>query len=334
MLLCWLLPGTALFTAYYWSPDRGFSYARFILTFTPVIMLGTAICFSDGILKGMSERRWYQAIPRVLAAGVVTLIACSLGVYRSVHGLQQGQAGNGVTPLFETFRERQNLANIGKVLLDKVPVNAVLLVDNSGGGAGGNERPLNYVQFLRHWDLYATDAFDVGGPRRGAPPMGGMLNGAFGIGNNANQPADPNAQPNPRQQLEVEYLDQVYAKKTSNDLRQDETTIIDAANKAGPGAFVLLPVSRDTEIRREMRLLGKQKLAVVSTWTDLQPGPPDPVAENLGNNGMGGRRNRTRPPNAGGGGIGRRGMGGGGGGPGAFFNAEPTAITWELLKVQ
>jgi hypothetical protein len=85
--------------------------------------------------------------------------------------------------------------------------------------------------------------------------MGGMLNGALGFGNNANPAADVNAQPNPRQQLEVEYLDKVYAKKTSNDLRIDETAIIDAANQAKVGAYALLPVTRDTEIRREFEIL-------------------------------------------------------------------------------
>ena len=39
LMLAWLIPGTALYTAYYWSPDRGISYARFILTLVPAVML-------------------------------------------------------------------------------------------------------------------------------------------------------------------------------------------------------------------------------------------------------------------------------------------------------
>lgn len=329
MLLAWMLPGTALYTAYYWSPDRGIAYARFILTFLPVVMLGTAICFQDAILAPVADARWYRRIPRAAAVGIVVLIASALGVYRSIHGLQQGQVGVGeMVPLEEQFRQRQSLANTGKMLLDKVPVNSVLFTDNSVGGAGGNQRPLNYVQFLRHWDVYSSDAFDFGGPRRANPARAAaMFNGNLGI--NPDPQPDPNAPPSPRQQLQVEYLDRLYSRKSSNDLRNDKAAVIDSALKAGHGVFALLPVTRDHETRREFLTTGKYKIVTVDTWTDLLPGELDPVAQNINNNGaMGARRNRQRPANAGNGP--RR----GGGIFGAFANAEPAAVTWELLQVK
>jgi hypothetical protein len=360
MLLAWLLPGTALYTAYYWSPDRGISYARFILTFLPVVMLGTAICFSEALAS--VDRDWYRnfprmadvgiwrviayiigfrKLPRFAAVGIVVLIASALGVYRAVHGLQQGQTGGGgMMSLDEEFRQRKSLANIGKVLLDKVPVNAVIFADNSGGGGGGgNEKPLNYIQFLRHWDVYAIDAFDYNAVRRGggnaANPARGFL-GGVGLGNNNPDPLpDPNAPPTPRQQLQVDYLEQLYNKKTTADLRKLKAGVIDTALSAGHGVFALIPASKDRDVRRDFIFTGKYKMTVVDSWTDLLPGPPDPVAENSSNNGMGGRRNRPRPANGNAGGNGaRRGGGGGGGGGGLFATAEPAAVTWELLEVK
>jgi hypothetical protein len=330
MLLAWLLPGTALYTAYYWSPDRGISYARFILTFVPVVMLGTAICFSDGILLPVRNARWYRRIPRELAVGVVVLIASALGVYRAVHGLQQGQTGGGMMSLEEEFRQRRSLANIGQVLLNKVPVNSVIFADNSGGGGGGgggNEKPLNYIQFLRHWDVYAIDAFDYGGGRHEPANFARGFLGGVGLGGNRDPLPDPNAPPTPRQQLQVDYLEQLYNKKTTSDLRKLKANVIDAALSAGRGVFALIPASKDRDVRRDFIFTGKYKLTVVDSWTDLLPGPPDPVAENSSNNGTN-RKNRIRPNN-GNGGNGRR-----GGGVGIFTTPEPTAVTWELLEVK
>jgi hypothetical protein len=316
MLLAWLLPGTALYTSYYWSPDRGVSYARFILTFLPAVMLGTAICFNDGILAASAHLRWYRRTPQVLAVGLIVLIASSLGVYRAVHGLQQGQGGGGLTPLYEEYRVRKSLAIMGQVMLEHVPVHAVVFADNSSGGGGGrNDRPLNYIQFLRDWDVYASDAFDVGGPRRGGF-------GNFGLGANP----DPNAAvPTTRQPLQIDYVDSIYKNKTGADLRKELASVINNAHKAGHGVFAVVPASRDRDMRRTFNLAGKFKITSVQTWTDPLPGPPDPVLENTGNtNGV-----RRRPNGGGGGGGGRRFLG-------AFGAAgvEPSATTWELLEIK
>ncbi len=326
MLLMWLLPGTALYTSYYWSPDRGISYARFILTFIPVIMLGAAICFDQAILPETSGTGSFRKIPRIFAAGIVVLIASALGVYRSVHGLQQGQAGGGMASLDEAFRERLSLADTGKMLLAHVPVNAVLIADNAGGGA--SERPLNYIQFLRHWDVYATDAFELGGPRRGNPARALLA----GMGIVPDPVPDPNAAPTTRQKLQLDYLDSLYSGKSSADLRQVEATVIDNALKAGRGVFALIPKTRDPEIRQNFKLVGRYTISVIDTWNDLPQGPPDPVAENAMNNGAPrARANRQ--------GNGARGNGGGGGrrGGGLFGLAaqdDPPPFVWELLQLK
>ncbi len=324
MLLAWILPGTALYTSYYWSPDRGISYARFILTFIPVVMLGAAVCFKEGILApatsatagSAAARRGYQQIPQVLAVGTVVLIASSLGVYRSVHGLQQGQAGAGLPPMDEQYRQRQNLADLGQVLLAHAPPKSVIFADNntgSGGNNGGsNERPLNYIQFLRDWDVYESDAFTVGGPRRdnlrrnklAAPPDPNV---------------DPNAVPTTRQPLQLDYLDSIYNGKSSGDLRKIMANIIDTAHQAGHRVYALVSVARDRTIRINFNLAGKYKIKAIDTWSDLPPGPVDPLPDATGNN----RRRNFGAPFT----INRRNAGLG------TAAIEPSPTSWELLEI-
>jgi 4-amino-4-deoxy-L-arabinose transferase-like glycosyltransferase len=343
MLLAWLLPGSALYTSYYWSPDNGISYARFFLAFTPAIMLGAAVCFSDAILLPVRSSAWPLKIPRFAAILLVVGIAASLGVYRSVHGLQQGLGGGmnrGNQSIAQQQHVRQNLAQIGQVLLRHVPVDSVLFTDNQaggGGGGGGNERPLNYIQFLRHWDTYSTDAFDVGGPRGMMGRLNGLANNlGFGANNN-----DPNPVPTTRQQLQVDYTNWLYSGKSMTQLRKDQAKIIDAALQARHGVFALTTVANDRDTRRFFNLVGKYKIDTVETWNDLPPLPPDPVAENPGNT-----NGRNRGGNFFGGGGGPGGGGGGrnngrrgGGGGGGFNNpaatgTESTGIHWELLEVK
>jgi Dolichyl-phosphate-mannose-protein mannosyltransferase len=326
VMLLWLLPGTALYTSYYWSPDRGISYARFILTFMPVVMLGAAICFKDGILSSTANARWYRRFPQVLAVGAVVLIASGVGVYRSAHGLQQGSGGSGgggeMAPLEEQFRVRQSMANIGQELLAHVPVNSVVFADNASGG-GGNERPLNYLQFLRHWDVYSSDAFDIGGPRQGVARRINNPGGRRGAAT-----PDPNADPNAvvpttRQPLQIEYMESLYEHKMGTDLRNELANVINTAGKAGHTTYALVSVARDRDMRIVFNMAGKYKIKSIDTWTDLQPGPPDEIAAEAGS-----ANGRRRGGGAGGGGGGNRRF------PGGGATAEATGTTWEILEIK
>jgi hypothetical protein len=344
MLLAWLLPGSALYTSYYWSPDRGVSYARFFLVFLPAIMLGVAICFSDGILAPMRNARWYLKIPRIAAVLVVVGIAGNLGIYRSVHGMQQGLGGGGgfgggSQSLAEQQHVRQNLAIMGNVLLKNVPVNAVLFADSGvGQGGGGNERPLNYIQFLRHWDTYSTDAFDA--TRRGS--MGGgnfnPLGNNFGLGNvgfGNVLPADPNPVPTPRQKLQTDY-EALITSKSLSDRRAQQADVINSALKNHRGVYALGLVSNDRDMRIKFNLVGKYSITVVDSWSDLPPLPIDTVADNAGNTtGRGGRGGLFGGGAGGPGGGGRRGNnGGGGGGRRGATPATDSTAKWELLEIK
>jgi 4-amino-4-deoxy-L-arabinose transferase-like glycosyltransferase len=340
MLLAWLLPGSALYTAYYWSPDSGISYARFFLTFLPAIMVGAAICFSDAILLPARNARWPYKIPRIVAVVLITGIAASLGVYRSVHGLQEGhggaRGGGGMTTLAEQSRVRQNLAAIGKVLLDHVPVNSVLVADSSGG-VGPNERPLNYIQFLRHWDTYSSDAFSSSGPRG----IGGQLNNIINNLGLAN--ADPNQVPTTRQKLQEDYLAWLYHENKAKDPQKEKAKLINSALNDGRHVFALATVDRDRDIRIFFNIAGRYSISTVQTWSDLPPLPVDPVSENSGNtNGRrpGGFGGFGAGGGGGGGGIAARRGGGGrranfaGGPPGAGLTTTEPATRWELLEIK
>jgi hypothetical protein len=259
----------------------------------------------------------------------VVLIASGVGVYRSVHGLQQGSGGGGggseMAPLEEQFRVRQSMANIGQELLAHVPVNSVVFADNASGG-GGNERPLNYLQFLRHWDVYSSDAFDIGGPKNAQPRRNNNGGGIFGFGNNPDPNADPNAVvPTTRQPLQLKYEHSLYydekgRAKLGSELRAALANVINTTSKSGHTTYALVSVARDRDMRIVFNMAGKYKIKSIDTWTDLQPGPPDPIAAEAGN-----ANGRKR----GGGGAGNRRFPGG-----ANAGAEATPTTWEILEIK
>ena len=182
LMLAWVLPGIALYTSYYWSPDRGVAYARFFLTFFPGLFVGVAVCFNDGILHakvGAREAGEHPllSIPLDMAVGVIVCIAAGVGVYRSINGLESG-SNNSQSDLIEQQRQRTNLAITGNHLLASVPPGSVLFAEEGGMG----ESPINYLQFLRPWDLYSVSAFSPTGGRRGIRFGGGGFGGGFGGG--------------------------------------------------------------------------------------------------------------------------------------------------------
>ena len=95
MMLAWLLPGTALYTSYYWSPDRGMAFARFFLTFFPAILVGFAICVRWGILAGAHREIGGQSIALPLAAGLVVAIATGVSAWRAIGGGMDEMRGPG-----------------------------------------------------------------------------------------------------------------------------------------------------------------------------------------------------------------------------------------------
>ncbi|MBC8105517.1 MAG: glycosyltransferase family 39 protein, partial [Anaerolineae bacterium] len=70
-ILLWPLPIIALYMSYYWSPERGVSYARFFLSALPALLVGFAVCVKFGIMRlGELDRSWANRIALPIAAGV------------------------------------------------------------------------------------------------------------------------------------------------------------------------------------------------------------------------------------------------------------------------
>jgi hypothetical protein len=240
VMIAWVVPSSFLYAAYYWSPDSaGNAYSRFFLSFVPAITVTAAVFLvdwsnpSDIIGAG---RRW----GRTLVVGCVVAVAAAIPIYEICYGFQSGMkenrggrggfgGGGGMqtNTIAEDNRNRVNLAQIGE-LASKVPEHSVLFISNGGGrGMGGIDNATNYVQFLKPWALFESDAFDA--PTRsednglfGGGGGGGGRNrgGGGGRGFGGNQTVDPNnvigAQP--QQYLQMQYRSRIHSDRATAEL--------------------------------------------------------------------------------------------------------------------
>jgi MFS family permease len=287
LMLAWLLPGLALYTSYYFSPDRGIAYARFFLTFFPAILIGVAVCFRDGILSGKEvDAHPALSIPLDLAVGLVVAISAGVGVYRSINGMEAGQSSARLD-LVDEQRTRENLATTGQLLFAKVPAGSVLFTEEGGIG----QSPINYLQFIQNWDLFSVNAFSPTGGRRGLMARGGPFGGG-------NRNADV---PRPMQPRLSEYFADLYKDKNLDDLHNQEKRVIDTALERGKLVFVAASTLHLQTFEDGLQPRpGKYVFTRIDSWKDL-PADPIELADTSTGPGAGGP-----PP----GGF------GGGGGPG------------------
>jgi len=326
MMLAWFLPGVALYTAYYFSPDMGLAYARFFLTFLPAALVGVAVCFNDGILAagsgggvGGAERRTPASL--AMTVGIITAIGASVGLYRSTLGMENGR--NDAQGLPQEFLDRQNLAVTGQVLAQHIPAHSTVFAGQVRG-AMGPQSAINYIQFMGDWNLFTTSAFS--------------LNRRFGFGGGPMMNPDNAAAPTPRQREQVEYENSIYLNKSARDLLAEETKVINTALNTGQHVFVVSTPADVENFQDNLRPRTQYTFTTLARWDDLT----EPVEE-IPQTGFGfGAR---RPPNGGGfggGGPGGRrgpggffGFGGGGGGGGGGPNGPgETATNWQLVEIK
>jgi len=300
MLIAWVLPGVALYTSYYFSPDRGMAFARFFLTFIPGIVMAAAVCLQDGIVGNDPISKW-KGIPLRLAAGTVVAISASVGVYRSINGMQDGQF-NAMNSMPEDFRARQSLAVTGQILLKNVPEHSLLFAQSTGGVA----TPINYIQFLRNWDLYSTEAFSPGGGRRG------MMRGGPGGPNGQNN----TDQPSPMQPRQREYLASVYGNLSADDLEKKQIETITAAFQNNQRVFVVASPLLMEDFQQLSNSSKKFKLTTIAKWRDVDSIEETPPSGGRFTGRGGGRGGRA-------GGFGNRNFNGNGGPGNGGFNGPP-----------
>ena len=288
MMLAWFVPGVALYTDYYFSPDAGIAYARFFLTFLPAALVGVAVCLRDGVMAGGAEMagNGVRRVPRslVMAAGVVTAIGAGVGVYRAAMGMESGRGdAQGLT---QEFLARKNLAETGRVLASAIPAGSTVF---AGGRGMGPMSDINYIQFVGDWKLFEINAFT--GNRR-PNFLGRMANG------------DATA-PTPRQREQEQYESKLYAGMSARDLQAEQAKVINEALESGKRVFAVASATEIYNFRDTLRGTHGWSVKTVARWNDLTE-PEEVVQQGR----FGGRRNF-----GGGGGPGGGPMGGPGGGP-------------------
>ncbi|HUO07039.1 MAG TPA: glycosyltransferase family 39 protein [Phycisphaerae bacterium] len=326
MMLAWFVPGVALYTAYYFSPDMGLAYGRFFLTFLPAALVGVAVCFKDGILAGGMQgasRAVRPAFSLLAAAGIVTSIGAGVGVYRAVVGMENGRGD--AQGLVQEFLNRQNLAVTGQVLQQNVPDGSTVF---AGGAGMGPRSDINYIQFVGDWNVFQTNAFSGNRRQNFFGPFGG---------------ADA-AAPTPRQRAEVEYENNLYRNMSARDLQAEQAKVINGALAGGHRVFVVSSAAEVSSFRLGLQGHREWKFVTVAKWNDLSE--PMEAVQTQGR--FGGRPNFGGPGGPGGGPGGAGGFGGPGGGrrgffggPGGFGGAggggpggQAEGASWELVEIR
>ncbi len=143
-LFLWFFPGLLLYMSYYWAPDRGVSYLRFFLTLLPPALVGVAILLDEVLRR--NRTRWSIAAP--IACAAVVALSCSLGLYRAILGLEDGQESQ--LGLETQQRINSNLATTGAIVKSIAPKGAVIF---------GNQSELNHLQFVGDYELFSRDYY-------------------------------------------------------------------------------------------------------------------------------------------------------------------------------
>ena len=299
-----------------------------------------------------------------LTVGLITAIGASVGLYRSVEGLEGGRSDSqGLT---QEFLTRQNLAATGNMLASNIPPGSTLFT----GQGGGVRSSVNYIQFVGDWHVFTTTAFTpegnrpMGGggrgPRRGPPCAarggpagggGGGRGGRGGMGNLFNN-ADPNA-PTVMQPKQREYLNNLYSNYTYVQLRAEEQKVIAQAFTHNKRVFVAASPEEISNFQGNFGGVDHYTFKKIATWSDfVDTDPEDATTTGVGGRGQGrrggggggaqgggrgaGGRGGFGGPGGGGGFFGGGGPRGGGGGPGAGGGGPEGEETpsWELIEIK
>jgi 4-amino-4-deoxy-L-arabinose transferase-like glycosyltransferase len=243
VLTMWAIPGSLLYTAYYWG-DRvpGVAFLRFFLTvFPPMIIAGLWLLRAAG--RGSSETvaRPTGSIFSPLAAGILVAATAGVSLANSLADMNRQYRGN----LNLHYSETQVRSHISPH--DPPPV---IFADN-----GMFPQFLQYAQFMINADWYATDVFE---PRVG---------GGFGImGMFQADRTDQNA-PVLLQQDRIDYIDSVRKGKSDADFIADEHHVMDTALRSGRRIF-LVTESDDADYFRRRFINGSYQMKRLDHWKE------------------------------------------------------------------
>lgn len=199
LLTLWFVPGTLLYTAYYWGGNApSIAYLRFFLTlFPPLIIAAMYLLHSaQPIGKG--------SIAAPLAAAVLTASAAAIGLWGSIDELVRQHRGN----MNMRYSAREITSHIPKDL----PSRPMILAD-------GGMFPIfvQYMQYMYDADWYPSDIFAL------------RAGGGFGLAGVLERRKPGDDRPVVLQQERMDYIDSVRKGKTDADFVADARRLMNQA---------------------------------------------------------------------------------------------------------
>jgi hypothetical protein len=264
LLTLWWLPGTLLYTAYYWgNQSPGIAFLRFLLTLFPPLII-TAVWFlrMAGVGIDASINRIYGSISAPLAAGIIIAITASVGLIATIPELERQQRGN----LNLHYSAQRIFARVNPARDPKPPV---VFVDE-----GLFPQLLQYMQFMSDGDWYSIDAFE---PRAG----GGF--GILGVGQLAK--ADQ-ATPVVLQRERITYMNSVLSGKSAADLIQLQRHVVDDALTQNRNVYAILTDFQAMQFGAHF-ISGEYEMTRLDKWTepctipDSPPGRPNGSSQSM-----------------------------------------------------
>lgn len=265
-LTLWIVPGIAIYTAYYWGMGRmggaGVGYLRFFLTLFPAMIAAACWCMS---FRAVGSDRRSVAVP--IGCGVIVTIAAAVGLRNALPSLSREHAVN------------TNLAYTTDEIARAIPRGSVIIADRAGGGIN---QLLNFLQFRIDGTFYSSEAFTL-------RPI------------DLRRPDVDADQPNPMQPARRKYLQEhVYKNMSQTDLDRERNRIIGAALRASKRVFVIMPVGSTAGIRGRVMTGGEFDTRIRSRWKEPAVIPADRAANALQPVGFGqdrtGRPGPQEPP--------------------------------------
>jgi hypothetical protein len=228
LLTLWFVPGTLLYTAYYWGNQApGVAFLRFFLTlFPPLIIAAVWMLRVAGIGVSASVGKSSGSISAPLATGILVAASAVAGLSASLSDLELEHRGN------------INLHVSAEHILAKIKPSPqsppIVFADQ-----GSLPQLLQYMQFMCDGAWYTTDAFELRG------------GGGFGILGVA-QMLQPNQNgPFALQKERVDYMNSILKGKTAADLVQLQHGVMNDALRQGRPIYAVLTKFQATMFRKD-----------------------------------------------------------------------------------
>ena len=172
---------------------------------------------------------WHASglLPRVSVAAVA-FVACGLGGYRSVEGVEYGQRSNPRASVEAASRDNNNLAGLGRALRDAVSRDAAgkpmktPIADDRVIVFGERER-MHHLQFVGGWSAFTLEAF--------TPEAGRIYSVKPAFLVDDPDPIDPNT---------CEYMRGIYARYDEKSLAAEQNKLMSDALAQGKRIFYVL----------------------------------------------------------------------------------------------